>query len=351
MEFKRFPDIENSYNAKFITELHGRDEYQWIVEEKVDGTNFSFYCDGNEVKYGKRTSFITEEDKFFNCLNVVPKYNQQMLKLFDLVKNKYESELIEKTNSLVHKIVQQNEITHKFHHIICFGEYYGGLYKIDGKLQSAGKKINNNVLYRPDNDFIAYDLLICTLNAKGKIEYEFVPHKQFIDMIKQTTIPYVKPFFTGTFEEALKFNQIFITPIPQELGLQPIEDNFAEGVVIRPDRPIILNNGGRFILKKKNPTFSERKPNIIHSESNNYDIELLSKLDQFVTMSRLHNVISKIGEVGMKDISKIITSFNADVIKDYEKEYEPINPEKLKTIKKQYNSAMMRIILKYFENQ
>lgn len=39
-------------------------DLEYVVQEKVHGANTSFLCDGNEVKFAKRTSVLAEDENF-----------------------------------------------------------------------------------------------------------------------------------------------------------------------------------------------------------------------------------------------------------------------------------------------
>lgn len=40
-------------------------DLKYVVQEKVHGANTSFLCDGNEVKFAKRTSILSEGENFY----------------------------------------------------------------------------------------------------------------------------------------------------------------------------------------------------------------------------------------------------------------------------------------------
>lgn len=60
MEFKKFSSLENTYRQNLIDKVQyeGKDGGAWIVTEKIHGANFSFWCDGIEVKTASRTQFV-----------------------------------------------------------------------------------------------------------------------------------------------------------------------------------------------------------------------------------------------------------------------------------------------------
>ena len=76
--------------------------------------------------------------------------------------------------------------------------------------------------------------------------------RQFIDLAEQFDLLYAKPLFSGSFKDALEYQNDFQTTIPGILGLPEIEDNIAEGVVIKPENAMFFHDGSRLILKNKN---------------------------------------------------------------------------------------------------
>jgi len=63
---------------------------KWRVTEKINGANFSYYCDGKIIKYAKRTNFLDDNTDFFNYKYCVQKYNDMVMKLFHYMK-KYDT--------------------------------------------------------------------------------------------------------------------------------------------------------------------------------------------------------------------------------------------------------------------
>lgn len=55
----------------------------------------------------------------------------------------------------------------------------------------------------------------------------------------------------GPFEQVYEVNTKIDSTIPELLGLKKVEDNLIEGMVLRPNKTIFLEDD-RVILKKKN---------------------------------------------------------------------------------------------------
>lgn len=302
MEFRRFGSIENSYRDKFIDQmkkeaLNGGD---FVVEEKVHGANFSFWCDGEEIKCGKRSSFV---DKNFNNSNkVLADHTERLRSLYVYLKSKCAFK-------------DMKELT-------IYGEIIGGVYKhedVDKVPQAT--RVQKGVDYCPQNEFYGFDIMVdgIFLNEYDKC-MAFEKHG-FL---------YAKPLFRGSLEECLAYPNEFQTHIPEWLGLPPIEGNVCEGVIIRPEDPRFLNGGSRVILKNKNKKFSEKasakdKTQKVSEPMEGPTLEAFEKIALFITENRLRNVLSHIGAVTNKDFGKIMGAFNKDIIEDFKKEHNDFN--------------------------
>ena len=68
LTFKKYSSIENYFNREFMEHVVEQmpQDLQYVVQEKVHGANTSFLCDGNEVKFAKRTSVLANDEKFYD---------------------------------------------------------------------------------------------------------------------------------------------------------------------------------------------------------------------------------------------------------------------------------------------
>jgi Rnl2 family RNA ligase len=89
--FKKYSEIENTYREKAVDQvfLQQLSDGDWIVTEKIHGSNVTFYTDGHDIRVAKRTSFLeTEEEllKFYNMPEIVKRYRQYIIKTFEVLK-------------------------------------------------------------------------------------------------------------------------------------------------------------------------------------------------------------------------------------------------------------------------
>lgn len=251
----------------------------WCVTEKVHGANFCFIQTKENLVAAKRKAILENNEEFFAYQKVKGRLTETLKTLFAL---------LESETSLTHMYV--------------YGELFGGAYPHPNvKPVASVQAIQTGVYYAPDISFIAFDLPI----GSGE-EIIYLDYTKAIGLFKQVNLFHAEPLFTGSFTEALAFNERFASTIPKRLGLPELNNNFAEGVVIKPMQEILVKTNKGFIrpiLKKKIAEFTEderfhqaekQKPS--HNEG--YLLDLLEyELYQIVNINRLQNAISKVGKL------------------------------------------------------
>ena len=73
IKFKKYSSIENHFYKDYLDHVREQvpADMQWVVQEKVHGTNTSFLCDGNDVKFAKRTSILGDDEKFYDYQEIL----------------------------------------------------------------------------------------------------------------------------------------------------------------------------------------------------------------------------------------------------------------------------------------
>ena len=275
MQFKKFSSLDNTYRTNLIEKVveEGIPTDDWIVTEKVDGANFSFWCDGQQVNVASRNQFV--DGTFYGCQEVVDEIAPKIL-----------------------AFCSDNNTQ-----IVIYGELYG-----DGiqKRVNYGKK-----------SFVAFD--VHCVSSGTPVDKEFA-----IDLCERIGILFAPVLFRGSFEECLAVTNTFKSLLTPE-GYDGA--NIAEGVVIEPVNPAWFRNGSRVYFKNKSEKFSEKKEE--HKVKVAQELSLseasqsvLHNLTSYVTESRVVSVISKIGKVGTKDFQRILGLTVQDAIEDYEKDTE-----------------------------
>lgn len=329
MIFKTYNAIENAYQARVIEQIRmqGFGDEVCIVQEKVHGANFSFFTDGKEIKIAKRTAFIEKDEKFFNAHQVLERYRNNVIEVFQKVKT-------------IHPDVET---------VVIYGELFGGGYQ-HKEVESVkdAVKVQKGIEYAPHNEFYAFDI---KLNGVTYLDTEVVNQ-----IFEETGFFYAKILFQGSLEEALKFPNVFNSKIPAWLGLPELENNRCEGTIVKTLKTKYFGNGARIILKNKNEKWVEKAKMVkkqakavqkqVHFSEKAQ--EIWEEIQKYATANRLNNVISKIGEFEPKMIGKVIGLFAQDILEDFDKDFPAafmaIEKEEQKRINKKLNSLVIDFI-------
>lgn len=280
MEFKKFSSLENSYRQNLIDKVQyeGKDGGLWIATEKIHGANFSFWCDGQEVKVASRTQFV--DGTFYNCQEVINRYSEGVLQTFNTFYN-------------------QGDI------LVIYGELFGG-------------NIQKEVRYG-EKDFRGFDV---SVNGSP------LDKVKAFSIIRWAGIQTVPVMLVGSFKECLKINNTFQSLLTPE-GYEG--ENISEGLVIEPVEPDWFANGSRVYFKNKTESFSEktRQPKEKQVfELSEEDSNLLNCVLEYNTTQRVQNVLSKFGEVTNKDFGKILGLTVQDLLEEFIKECE-VDPKEV----------------------
>lgn len=335
MIFKKFCEIENSYNEKYFERFSDYFNVKCVILNKIDGSNISILVDNTgNIRFASRNQLIGD-NSFYNHLNV-----------FERIKNN-----IIKLSEYIFSIDCEKLDTIQF-----IGEIYGGIYP-----HPLIKNSNNNsivqkrIYYTPDNDIAFYDIILnYSTGVSIYLNWELI--KRYFYNYKINTADVIEE--NVPFSEAIErdYNNM-PDPTYKKYNLPMIENNFSEGVVIKPVDEIILDNGDRMIAKKKSVKFMERMK---HNKKEKTDFNIDDYSDEFkdvynnildyVTESRYYSVVSKmeLNDIDFKNFGNILRNFNMDVIKDYNKEndnlYNNLDKKEQKIINKEVDRKSSGII-------
>jgi len=297
MEFRKYEDIEGIWNKKTMEYFEEHNCFDpkivWVVTEKIDGSNFSFYYNGQEMKFARREGFIDNLQSFFRCDTMIEKYKTKIINLYEHLKNQ---ELLKSE-------------------IIVYGELFGGA--LPG-FKSHVKRINKGVFYAPELEFYVFDVY---LNNES-----YMSVSELIKACRHVGLFCIESLDCGTFDEIKNHPNNFNSTITKRLGFEiELKNNVTEGLVLKPNVSFYVGNT-RVILKSKNEKFydtARSKTNKEEKREKNIKenlIPVVEEISLYVTENRLRTVLSKIGEFSKSDFNKILNLFKNDVWKDYGKE-------------------------------
>lgn len=334
--FKSYPDIENSYREKFVNLFRKEvsdDEY--FITEKIHGANsqIAFFRDGDkwQVKYGKRTSFLDDQDSFYN----LPSVFQRLMPRFE----KFLADVPEDREA-----------------VIFYGEIFGGAYphkEIDKESdllphnEGHNRVVQHGVWYCPEDDWACFDIRMLTDNDN----WTFVHQSFLFHQCEKYGIPTVPLLaVVSSIDEALAYPNDGQSVVYQRYGLPRIENNIMEGVVIKPGCSVYLSSNERAVIKNKNDHFKEIHHHKIARtiESGSAEALLIEEAKDYITEARMDNVISKFGEVGRKDIGTIIGLLGKDAcaefLKDHEGDLNLLTEEQQKQVKKVFGGEAAKLV-------
>ena len=287
MEFVKFSSLDNTYPQNLIDKLQyeGKDAGLWIATEKLHGANFSFWCDGKEVKVASRTQFV--DGTFYNCQAVINKYSDKVLSLFHSIPNNPSQ-------------------------IVIYGELFGG-------------NVQKEVEYG-EKDFRAFDMTI-----DGKVIHKLT-QRSWCEGSGISNAPFIS---SGSLAKCLALENTFKSTLTPE---DYTDDNVAEGLVIEPVIPTWFNNGSRVYFKNKTASFSEKKakPKNQVFDLSEDESALLNEIIAYNTEQRVSNVISKIGVVTNKDFGRILGLTTQDILEEFTKDTERDPKKEAETNWKQF---------------
>lgn len=326
MKFISYGEIDNLYTHKLLEEvkLNGLDDpsIKYACYRKIDGANFQISIDeNNETSFASRSQTIGQDSNFMNYKSVVERDNiEEKLKSIRsiIVSKQINDETLNKW--LEGKDLSKIGIT-------MFGEICGGLYRHqDVERDKTAVRIQGRIDYSPSNQWIPFDLMI-----RYEDKYMYANQDTLAKLCKQVGLLCQIEEFRGTLDECINFPVEFNDDTGHRFwGLPIIENNTAEGVVIKPIETLWVRSK-RVIFKNKTTKFKER---IRETKKSSLEVggdlkELEKKwfeiLKEYMNESRVMSAVSK---VGAEDFATLNNEAVNDALKDFKKD----NEEELNTV-------------------
>ncbi len=301
MKFKKYSSLTNHYHTDFIQSTI--DQYSdrlWYATEKIHGANFSFWCDGVDVKIARRTAFIEEDESFYECWSVFEKYKDKILALCKYMQDD-ESDLLS---------------------IAVYGELYGS-------------GIQSGVDYIDTKDFMCFDIVMHYADqTEATLSFDLVEIS-----CDTFDIPVVPVIGKGRLIDMLNLDNDLITTI------NPKDGNTAEGLVIRPNVNIVDSRGSRVIIKSKNSKWSENKPRKVKKvvQFSEQDQAVFDLMCTYINENRLNNVLSK---EQTDNVPRIIGLLTQDALAEFKNDGHTIDDDQWKVIKRRIGNESGAVVRK-----
>ena len=353
--FIKYPEINNLSNDRIEKTRYRIDNKiietdDFIVTEKIHGSNFSFYCDGASVYCAKRGGLLVEGLDFNNWPELLNKYRSNILDIYHILEKKYTKPSL----------------------IVVYGELCGGLYPHpDIKPDKKVKHIQKGIYYSPEHLFIAFDIYVDQIGFLDWDETVAILSESNTlsnilsnTLLKTPTLIYIpKILKRGPFNDVIDFDvENLATTVPTMLGLPIINDNIAEGVVIRSAKK------RRTVIKKKCTKFAEvsglasimkrtkaKKDNIdnVDNDVNSQISLLVDSACCYINQNRLQSVLSKESNISKIPTMKLVGLLVKDAMNDFSKDhetYELLDRDIKRKINRQVNNYAANIVNEYLKN-
>lgn len=288
--WKKYPKMEN-LNSSYKESYCADPDIEWVALEKIHGSNLSVHVTGiNKFEFYRRNGKIDLEENFYKYKNTFKLLEGMLNECFKVLNNQF----------------------------ILYGEQFGGQYNHPDIENMTDKPVQKEIHYSPNFNFIPFDLRIWD---KTRSNWYFEDYCVFNNLMKSIGFKTPPILCKGCVTKVCNYdvNNNIITKIPELYNLPPILDNFIEGVVIRPIKNI-YHKKDRVMYKNKTIKFSEKlyKVKKVPSKLEPIIKEFMSRISPYVTIQRLHNVLSKEPEEfnGDKYLGETIKKFLADIYED-----------------------------------
>ncbi|MDC0720273.1 RNA ligase family protein [Nannocystis bainbridge] len=200
----------------------------WVALEKIHGAQMLIAVAGEQVRFGKRKAWLADGDPFFG---------------WQLVR----AGLSEVARAAAGRLGAPL--------VVFYGELFGGGYPHAEVAAVPGlQPVQTGIWYAPDLRWAAFDALVATSDDD---EGELLGWSELAELSRETGMMVPPVVRTGPRPHVEAAPTRAPTRVPAALGLPGLADNFAEGLVVRPDaraRP-----GTRPTYKRKIAEFDEQR--------------------------------------------------------------------------------------------
>lgn len=270
----------------------------WVALEKLHGAHFVVAVKGREVRFGKRKEWLASDTPFFGW---------QLL--------------AEGIRALVLRITQATEPAE----CVVYGELIGGAYPHSNVAVVPGlSAVQTGIWYAPDLHWVIFDILVA---SSDEDEGVFLAHNEIESLAHELGFLVPPLIRRGRRTELESVPVRAPTRFPTLLGLPVIDDNIAEGIILKPDARLAPSE--RPVIKRKISEFDDAKfdesaawaPGRLSVE------ELLEWVDRLVNAARLQSARSKVGEERRAVVDEVVLDVAIDLELAFHEAWEAIGAE------------------------
>jgi len=270
----------------------------WVALEKLHGAHFVVAAKGPDVRFGKRKEWLASDAPFFGW---------QLL-----------------ADSLRTRVLNMARLAGAAE-FVAYGELIGGAYPHPNVAPVPGlSAVQTGIWYAPDLQWVVFDILVATSDDDDGF---FLAHREVEGLAHQVG-GLVPPLIRRGRRMELESVPIRAqTRFPPLLGLPVIDDNIAEGIVLKPD--MRLAPAERPILKRKIAEFDDAK----FDESSAWSPgrlsldELLQWVARLVNPARMQSARSKVGENRNAIVDEVVLDVAIDLELAFHEAWEAVGSE------------------------
>ena len=287
--FIKFPSLHSLENIKNCERDYTNANLvsNWVVTEKIDGSNIQFIIDRDGYDVASRNLILTKDDKFSNIWENVPHVEGLISKLQEHFFDPDDHTVIE-----VH----------------LYGEYFG-------------RKVMNRIRYNKDpniEDFRFFALMII-IDDGSHYWYSFYDMHEILKLHGYEHMIVPIKSIVKTFKEAIAVQNSDISFFCT--SDTPDDRDYIEGTVIVPLYDPPKTSRYQYMFKNKNPKFSEihcKRKFYVEKTVEDIGIEKAHQIFiDYCTESRMYSLLSKYDESERSQSGKMIPEFLNDAKKDF----------------------------------
>merc|ERR1711879_36441 len=277
-DFLRYPSFQNHYQKRALEAIKAKaGDKTFIATEKLHGSNFAIYFDGENMKCARRNDFLKPKEFFHSGTAIASAMTDKLQKIYDFCKT----------------------VTPSDFYVIVYGEI-------------VGDSVQQGISYTKNNQFFAFD--ICTVyNQDDAVVYKFLNFEDFTKAAEISDLETTPVIAKGTLSDLLELNPEF----PSTMLKLP--ENLAEGYVIKAASEIPYSTAvddfeiEGLMLKFKNPKFDETVASKPKKKVIDSDVDI-SFFEKHFTLTRLQAVKSKLSQKQAKNRKFLVDELYKDVL-------------------------------------
>lgn len=270
----------------------------WVALEKLHGAHFVVAVQDREVRFGKRKEWLAADTPFFGWQLIADDIRAQALRLAQALGAR---------------------------EFVVYGELVGGAYPHPDVAPVPGlSAVQTGIWYAPGLHWVVFDVLLVDADNDEGV---FLAHGEVEALSRQLNFLVPPLVRRGRRSELESVPVRAPTRFPSLLGLPHMDDNIAEGIVLKPDARLAPSE--RPIIKRKIAEFDDAK----FDESSAWSpgrlslAELLEWVERLVNPARMQSARSKVGEDRAAVLDEVVLDVAIDLELAFHEAWEAVGPE------------------------